>query len=56
MEPAGPANRKHGVTFKVVGTAYLLFILIGIILNRSLAAALIAVPFRSQASRSCRSS
>jgi O-antigen ligase len=44
MGASGPANRNMGMTFKVVGTAYLLFILIGIILNRSLAAALIAVP------------
>ena len=40
----GAMKKNAGVTFKVVGAAYLLFILIGIILNRSLAAALIAVP------------
>jgi O-antigen ligase len=39
-----PGKKSEGVTFKVAGAAYLLVILIGIVLNRSLAAALIAVP------------
>jgi O-antigen ligase len=39
-----PAANHAGPSLKVVGAAYLVIILIGIVLNRSLAAALIAVP------------
>jgi O-antigen ligase len=38
------ANSRSGATLRILGAAYLLVILIGIVLNRSLAAALIAVP------------
>ena len=38
------ANSRSGAALRVLGAAYLLVILIGIVLNRSLAAALIAVP------------
>jgi O-antigen ligase len=44
MASAGPFDKNARLTLKVVGAAYLLVVLIGILLNRSLAAAVIAVP------------
>jgi len=44
MGSGNQASRHAGLTFRVVGAAYLLVILIGIVLNRSLAAGLIALP------------
>lgn len=44
MGSGNPTSQHAGTTFKVIGAAYLLVILIGIVLNRSLAAGLIAVP------------
>jgi O-antigen ligase len=38
------ANGRSGLVLRMLGAAYLLLIIIGVVLNRSLAAALIAVP------------